>query len=324
MLKWKKSARGKAKNYSKTGAPTPTADDFQNSKFNPLFDFQQPETPAHGNDQPPIDINQPDTDDQKSKFEPLFDYLLPEVQQKIIEELEKEKAASPGAGIGGIAIKRKRAENKFEPTGFGLLYSGFILESGKNICPVGFHIPTYSDLSSINIKLLKSKNADLFDPPNNDAIENNIHYAASGLIGLTDNPREYKITLAILGQKNNANINAVSVKAVQSNGSTTISQFTPIQMGNSICAIMDNPANWYEGMTVKDIDGNIYGTSKIGDYVVLTSNLAVTRFNDGTPLLKINNTSEWAAATDYTTGRKPCYWYPNGDINNVGKTSQLY
>jgi uncharacterized protein (TIGR02145 family) len=56
--------------------------------------------------------------------------------------------------------------------------------------------------------------------------------------------------------------------------------------------------------SVTDIDGNIYSTICIGTQEWFASNLNVTRFNDGTPIPNIVNNADWAALT--TAGM--CYY----------------
>jgi len=79
--------------------------------------------------------------------------------------------------------------------------------------------------------------------------------------------------------------------------------------GSSI-RLIKNTSDWVEGETVTDIEGNIYPTVKIDNQVWMAANLAVTKFNDGTPIPNVTDNSAWAALT--TAG----YCWYNNDINN--------
>lgn len=61
---------------------------------------------------------------------------------------------------------------------------------------------------------------------------------------------------------------------------------------------------------VTDIDGNTYKKVSIGNQVWLQENLRTTSFNDGTPILLVENNTTW------TTTAKPAYcWYNNANDN---------
>ena len=59
--------------------------------------------------------------------------------------------------------------------------------------------------------------------------------------------------------------------------------------------------------TVKDYDGNIYKTVKIGDQIWMAENLKVTHYRDGSPIPNVYSNDRWQYAT---TG---AYCMPNND-----------
>lgn len=64
--------------------------------------------------------------------------------------------------------------------------------------------------------------------------------------------------------------------------------------------------------TVTDIDGNIYQAVKIGKQVWMSENLAVTHFNDSTPIPDITNATEWYGLTS------PAFCWYNNDSAKFG------
>ena len=60
------------------------------------------------------------------------------------------------------------------------------------------------------------------------------------------------------------------------------------------------------GNTVKDIDGNVYNTVKIGTQTWMQSDLKVTKFNNGTPIALIQENKSWKETTAAAYS-----WYDN-------------
>jgi len=59
-------------------------------------------------------------------------------------------------------------------------------------------------------------------------------------------------------------------------------------------------------LTVEDIEGNVYNTVKIANQTWMLMNLKTTRFNDGTPIPLVTDSTAWASLSS------PAYcWYDN-------------
>ena len=71
--------------------------------------------------------------------------------------------------------------------------------------------------------------------------------------------------------------------------------------------------------TVTDFDGNIYSTVKIGNQIWMGENLKVTKYNDGTAIPLVTDTTAWS---DLTT---PVYcWHSNDEATYKNPYGALY
>ena len=82
------------------------------------------------------------------------------------------------------------------------------------------------------------------------------------------------------------------------------------------CKKDNEPTN--DPKSVKDIDGNIYTTVKIGDQFWTVENLRTTKYNDGTPIQPITNNNDWMALTNGS------YCYYNNEPANDNPYGKLY
>lgn len=79
-----------------------------------------------------------------------------------------------------------------------------------------------------------------------------------------------------------------------------------------------SPSDWACGDAILDIDGNSYGTVEIGSQCWMTSNLNVTKFNDGSPIHQEVDNNTWNTYT------QPAFcWYDN-DATNGDTYGALY
>jgi uncharacterized protein (TIGR02145 family) len=69
---------------------------------------------------------------------------------------------------------------------------------------------------------------------------------------------------------------------------------------------------------VYDVDNNLYHTTQIGSQVWMKENLKTTRYNDGTAIPLVTNSTSWYTATT------PAYCWYNNDINSRDPYGALY
>jgi uncharacterized protein (TIGR02145 family) len=63
--------------------------------------------------------------------------------------------------------------------------------------------------------------------------------------------------------------------------------------------------------TLTDIDGNVYKTIKLGNDIWMAENLAVTHYNDGTPIARVTDKDQWIVTLT------PAFrWYDNDERKN--------
>jgi uncharacterized protein (TIGR02145 family) len=66
-----------------------------------------------------------------------------------------------------------------------------------------------------------------------------------------------------------------------------------------------------QGGTVTDIDGNVYHTVVIGNYIWFKENLKTTSYNDGTKIPNLTGSTDWLGSTEGAY----C-WYDNNESNS--------
>jgi uncharacterized protein (TIGR02145 family) len=79
----------------------------------------------------------------------------------------------------------------------------------------------------------------------------------------------------------------------------------------------------YAQNTVKDIDGNVYNTVKIGNQLWMKENMKVTKLNDGTPISNSREVSK-LVYHDWIDIEEPRAWVYNDDPKNNEKYGKLY
>ena len=92
--------------------------------------------------------------------------------------------------------------------------------------------------------------------------------------------------------------------------------FTFLILVSISCTPKKGQTTFSEG-TVKDIDGNIYKTVKIGSQWWMAENLKVTHYRNGDKIPCLTDDDEW----DRPTG---AYCYYDNDTDNIGKYGMLY
>ena len=83
--------------------------------------------------------------------------------------------------------------------------------------------------------------------------------------------------------------------------------------------IFYNPA--IQGLTVSDIDGNVYRTATVGTQTWMAENLRTTRYADGSPIPRITSNAGW----DALAPTSPAYcWYDDDSATYAASHGALY
>lgn len=85
---------------------------------------------------------------------------------------------------------------------------------------------------------------------------------------------------------------------------------------------VDNNLNHSESTTLKDVDGNVYKTIKIGNQIWLMENLKVTHYRNGDEIPKMVNNTDWSQISlgvfcDCNTYGHLYNWYTINDKRNI-------
>lgn len=81
------------------------------------------------------------------------------------------------------------------------------------------------------------------------------------------------------------------------------------------------PINNRENVWVRDIDGNVYHSIRIGSQIWMTENLKVTKFNDGTRIPNVKSSDEWLRLSKLN---QPAYADYNNIPSNADRHGKLY
>jgi uncharacterized protein (TIGR02145 family) len=209
-------------------------------------------------------------------------------------------------------------------TKYGLIYNAYSVTDARGLAPTDYHIPTETEWNTLftyltnngygyggsgtdwafSISSIIDWNTGPTTPtqgsPGYDKPTNN----STGL-GLL--PNGYRISSAFQkkldsgyyweGNKMVSTWRGIGIAYYWNTSDTVVIQTPYGWPGLSVRCMRDNDTGWVEGQTVKDYDGNVYDTVKIGNQIWMKQNLAVIHFKDGSLIPEITGGAAWEAAT---------------------------
>lgn len=194
--------------------------------------------------------------------------------------------------------------------GNGLLYNWYAVngDSGsgsKVFAPVGWHVPTATECDALSTYL----GGNAISGGKLKSTRTSAPYFSSN-VGATN-----ESGFNAFGSGRRLSAAFVNTSTICTIITTTLSGSAPVYMvflntnddyalaasmtkkdGFSVRLLKDD-SNWFPGMIVTDINGNKYGTVKIGNQVWLQSNWKCTKYNDGTAIPNVEVNATWVGLT---------------------------
>lgn len=181
----------------------------------------------------------------------------------------------------------------------GYLYNWYVIETGL-IAPVGTHVPTRAEIDILFAYLggasvaggkMKQTGTTYWLTPNTGAT-NESGYSALGTGYRTDSGTFTSMNNILLSWTSTeiSAEQAYRYRFDYNSASTSIISILK-KYGATIRCLLDDPNDWFAGMTITDYEGNVYDTVKIGTQVWLTSDLRCTKYRNGTPIPHVINGS---------------------------------
>lgn len=185
--------------------------------------------------------------------------------------------------------------------GYGLLYNIYAAIDSRNVAPIGCHVPTQTELSTLATYLggaliaggkLKKSGLSHWDSPNTSAT-NIAGFTGLGS-GLRDNTGFNHLRRYGFGWTSDINSpGRYYILWMQYNSAEllfpgTVEGWAGIPI-RCICDTSDS--------IITDIDGNVYNTVVIGTQRWLTQNLKVTKYRNGDSIPEVTDNTTWAGLT---------------------------
>ena len=235
---------------------------------------------------------------------------------------------------------------------YGKLYNGYVVLSKKNICPKGWHVPDWDEWAGLqdylggesvagdNMKEIGTKN---WLSPNENATN------SSGFTGLPGGYRDEDGNYNNIGKfgdfwtsnEGRVELSLMAYDLNHKNGDLSWEDWRRVSHGKSLrCISNEKYTNISIDKTKKndiqnnkknlkviflnpisDIDGNIYKTVQIGNQIWFAENLKTTRYNDGTKIPNVTDSTKWGLVYSGAW----CYYNNDEKYNkNYGKLYNWY
>lgn len=210
------------------------------------------------------------------------------------------------------------APTSFALFNYGNLYNWYAVNSGK-LVPSGYRVPSLADMNAL-YNYLVSKSQNILNVKSDREMPVNPAWTASSNTGLNT----YDIHFLPNGTRNKlgsfASLNTVATFWVTNSYSTPLAWMVYLsntsyptqfiqgqndkQAGGGIrpmrtaTAFEQTLPDGTNIQTVFDADGNFYNAIKIGTQVWFNQNLKATKYNDGTDIDLVTDSSAWFAKSD--------------------------